>query len=83
MDVQQLSPEEQKQLKKIIDEGVMIKQEVKDRQDSLKDLVKEFADKTGMKAKEINKAIAAKFKDNLQDMKEETQKVEDILEMVK
>ena len=83
MDVQQLSPEEQKQLKKIIDEGVMIKQEVKDRQDSLKDLVKDFADKTGMKAKEINKAIAAKFKDNLQDMKEETQKVEDILEMVK
>jgi hypothetical protein len=83
MDVQQLSPEEQKQLKKIIDEGVMIKQEVKDRQDSLKDLVKDFADKTGMKTKEINKAIAAKFKDNLQDMKEETQKVEDILEMVK
>jgi hypothetical protein len=83
MDVQQLSPEEQQQLKKIIDEGVMIKQEVKDRQESLKDLVKDFADKTGMKAKEINKAIAAKFKDNLQDMKEETQKVEDILEMVK
>lgn len=83
MDVQQLSPEEQKQLKKIIDEGVMIKQEVKDRQDSLKDLVKEFAERTGMKAKEINKAINTKFKDNLKDIQEETSNVEAILEVIK
>lgn len=74
-----LSNEDVKKLKRVIDEGVKIQQEVADLKLGLKDTVKAVADEIGVKPKLINKAIRTAFKESLDDEKEEVSELEELL----
>ena len=63
--------------------GVRVKQEVKDLNDSLNDTIKSFSEELDFPAKTIKKAIQIEFKDNLKTVKEDQTAVEELLEIVK
>lgn len=69
-------------LRKIVEEGVRVKQEVKDLNDSLRDTIKDLAAELEVPVKTINKAIAIEFNDNLKDVQEEQTEVEELLEKI-
>lgn len=74
-----LSNEDVKKLRRVVEEGVKIQQEVADLKSGLKDTVKAVAEEIGVKPKLINKAIRTAFKESLEDEKEEVSELEELL----
>lgn len=77
-----LSQEDTKKLKRVIDEGLKITQEVADLKDGFKDVVKAVAEELQLKPADINKAIRVAFKATLEAEKEGVNTVEEILAAV-
>lgn len=77
-----LSAEDTKKLKRVIDEGLKITQEVADLKDGFKDVVKAVAEELQLKPADINKAIRVAFKATLEAEKEGVNTVEEILAAV-
>jgi hypothetical protein len=77
-----LTPEDTKKLKRVIDEGLKLTQDVKDMKEGFKDVVKAVAEELQLKPQIINRAIAAAFKASLEEDKEAMNEVEEILAAV-
>ena len=77
-----ISSEDAKKLKRVIDEGLSIKQQVKDLNDGLREVVNAVATELNLKPAEVNKAIRIAAKQNLEDEKEKISNVEEILATV-
>lgn len=77
-----LTPEDAKKLKRVIDEGLKITQEVEDLKGGFKDTVKAVAEELGLKPAVINKAIRVAFKASLEAEKENVNEVEEVLALV-
>ena len=77
-----LTPEDAKKLKRVIDEGVKLTQEVKDLKDGFRDTVKAVAEELNLKPKQVNKAIRLAFSASLEEEKESMNDVEEILALV-
>lgn len=77
-----LTAEDSKKLKRVIDEGLKITQEVEDLKGSFKDVVKAVAEELNLKPASINKAIRVAFKASLESEKEGVNDVEEILAAV-
>jgi hypothetical protein len=77
-----LSQEDTKKLKRVIDEGLKIKQEVADLQAGFKDVVKAVSEELQLKPALVNRAINAAFKASLEEEKAAMDEVEEILAAV-
>jgi len=77
-----LTPEDTKKLKRVIDEGLKITQEIDDLKGGFKDVVKAVADELQLKPASINKAIKAAYKASLEADKDAMNEVEEILAAV-
>ena len=77
-----LNSEELNKLRRLVDEGVKVKQEVQDLNESMGDTVKSIAEELDISAKILKKAIQLKFKGNIEDVKEDMSDAEEIIEVV-
>lgn len=77
-----LSAEDAKKLKRIIDEGLKITQEVADLKEGFRDTVKAVAEELNLTPKAINKAIRVAYKASLESEKEAMNEVEEVLAAV-
>lgn len=76
-----LTAEDQKKLKRVVDEGVAQAQHIKDLKEAFRDTVKAVAEELSLEAKDINRAIRSAFKASLEADKESLTRVEEILAM--
>lgn len=74
--------EEQARLKQLINEGCVVKQEVQDLNEGLRDTVKAIAEELDLKPAVLNKAITTAHKANFQDTYDDFDALETILETV-
>lgn len=74
--------EDKARLKKLIQEGVTVKQEVKDLTEGLNDTVKAIAEELEISASQLKKAISVAHKNSLADEKAKFEEIEDILETI-
>ena len=77
-----LTPEDTKKLKRIIDEGLKITQEIEDLKGGFKDTVKAVAEELDLKPAVINRAIKVAYKATLEADKDAMNDVEEILAAV-
>ncbi len=77
-----LTPEDAKKLKRIIDEGLKIAQEIDDIKGGFRDTVKAVAEELGLKPAKINKAIKTAHKASLEADKESVNETEELLALV-
>lgn len=77
-----LTAEDTKKLKRIIDEGLKIMQEVEDLKSGFRDTVKAVAEELSLKPAVINKAIRTAHKASLKADKEAVNEVEEVLAAV-
>lgn len=77
-----LTAEDTKKLKRVVDEGLKLTQELKDLKDGFKDTVKAVAEELDMKPAVINKAIRIAFKASLEAEKESVVEIEELLALV-
>lgn len=74
--------DEQHRLAELVKQGVKIKQEVKDLNDSLKDTIKSVAETLDIDAKLLRKAVNSAFKQDIAEKALEVNEVEELLEML-
>lgn len=67
-------------LKKLMDEGCQVMQEIEDLKAGLSETVKAIAEELDVKAAHLNKAIKVAHKATLQDERDNLTEIEDILE---
>ena len=77
-----LTAEDTKKLKRIIDEGLKITQEIEDLKGGFKDTVKAVAEELDLKPAVINRAIKVAYKATLEADKDAMNDVEEILAAV-
>jgi transposase-like protein len=77
-----LTAEDTKKLKRIVDEGLKLTQEIKDLKEGFRDTVKAVAEELDIKPASINKAIRTAFKASLEAEKESVTEIEEILALV-
>jgi hypothetical protein len=77
-----LTAEDAKKLKRVIDEGLKITQEVEDLKGGFREVVKAVAEELNLKPAAISKAIRAAHKASLEADKEAVNEVEEILAAV-
>lgn len=82
MSIESLSSEDNAKLRRVISEGVGIKQKVKDMNEGMNDTIKAVAEDLGISAKVIKDAITAQFKSSIEDMKDHINEVEHVLNCV-
>lgn len=82
MSTSTLTAEDTKKLKRVIDEGLKITQEIDDLKGGFKDVVKAVAEELQLKPAAINKAIKAAYKATLEADKDAMNEVEEILAAV-
>ena len=80
--VRHYNSEDKERLKKLIQEGVNVKQEVKDLNDGLNDTIKAIAEELEIEASQLKKVITIAHKNSLQDERAKFEQIEDILETV-
>lgn len=83
MSIESLSSEDNGKLRRIVEEGVKIKQRHKLEIESLNDTIKAISEDLEIPAKVIKDAITADFKSSIEDMKQHLQDVEHILDVIK
>lgn len=69
-------------LKRLISEGIQVKEEVKTLNDGLKDTVKAIAEELGIKPAVLNKAIAIAHKAEFGKQRDDFEELESILQSV-
>lgn len=79
MSLDTLSNEDKMKLKRVVDEGVKLLQEIDDLKGGMKDTVKAVADDLNIKPAIINRAIRAALKANIDQTVEEVNDVEEVL----
>lgn len=77
-----LTPEDAKKLKRVIDEGLQVTQEIEDLKGGFKDTVKAVSEELGLKPAIVNKAIRVAYKASLEAEKESVNDVEEVLALV-
>lgn len=77
-----LTPEDAKKLKRVIDEGLKLTQEIEDLKGGFKDTVKAVSDELGLKPAILNKAIKVAYKASLEAEKANVNDVEEVLALV-
>lgn len=83
MAIESLSSEDNGKLRRVVEEGVKIKQRHKLEIESLNDTIKAVSEDLGIPSKVIKDAITADFKSSIDDMKQHLQDVEHILDVIK
>lgn len=79
MSIEALSSEDRAKIKKLIEEGIRVKQEIADLNEGLKDVVKNVAADLSIAPKALNKAITMAFRSTLNEEKDTLNDVEEIL----
>lgn len=79
MSLDTLSNEQRDKLRRTVDSGLKVMQEVADLKEGLRDTVKAVAEELEIKPALINAAISAAFKDSLSKQKDNLDTVEEIL----
>lgn len=79
MSLENLSGEDSKKLKYVVDEGLKVLQQCEDLKEGLREMVKAVAEEYEIKPAIINKAIRAAFKSTYDDDKDSLSEVENIL----
>jgi len=69
-------------LKRLISEGIVVKEEVQTLNEGLKDTVKAIAEELGIKPAVLNKAISIAHKAELGKQREDFEELESILQSV-
>lgn len=82
MAIENLSSEENKKLRRVIDEGIASNTRIADERAAIKDLINTVAEDLGLNAKAIRAAIKAATKDDMDAQKELNEETETILELV-
>ena len=82
MSIESLSSEDNAKLRRTIEEGVKIKQQIKDLNEGISDTIKVVAEDLGLSAKVIKDAITAQFKSSIEEMKEHVNDVEHLLNCI-
>lgn len=77
-----ITAEDAKKLKRVIDEGLKVTQEIDDLKGGLKDTIKSVAEELDLKPAIINRAIRVAFKATLEADKEAVNDVEEVLALV-
>lgn len=83
MAIESLSSEDNGKLRRVVEEGVKIKQRHKLEIESLNDTIKAVSEDLDIPSKVIKDAITADFKSSIDDMKQHLQDVEHILDVIK
>ena len=74
--------EDIERLKKLVNEGLIVMQEVEDLQSSFNDTVKHIAEEIGVKPSQLKKVIKIAHKNSLLDEREKFEEIEDILQTI-
>lgn len=74
-----LGPEDLSKLRKTVDAGLVVLQEIDDLKEGLKDTVKNLAEELNIKPALINKALRVARKQSLEAERESLDTIEDIL----
>jgi len=75
--------EETAKITQVINDGIKVKQEVKDLSDGLRDTMKAVADELEIKPAVLSKAINIAFKESLSSEREDFEDVEHLLAVAK
>lgn len=77
------TPDETAKITQVINDGIKVKQEVKDLSEGLRDTVKAVAEEMEIKPANLNKAINMAFKESISSEKEDFEDVEHLLAVAK
>ena len=76
------SPEDVDKLKRIVQEGIHVTQEVDTLKEGLRDTVKAIAEELGIKPSVLNKAIRIAYKNEFAQVQDSFSAVEEVLQAV-
>jgi|TARA_R100000030_G_scaffold50669_1_gene38187 hypothetical protein len=77
------TPDETAKITQVINDGIKVKQEVKDLSEGLRDTVKAVAEEMEIKPANLNKAINMAFKESISSEREDFEDVEHLLAVAK
>ena len=77
------TPDETAKITQVINDGIKVKQEVKDLTEGLRDTVKAVAEEMEIKPANLNKAINMAFKESISSEREDFEDVEHLLAVAK
>ena len=78
--VRHYSADDVNRLKELVREGCVVKQEMKDLGDGLKDTVKAIADEMEIKPAMLNKVITVAYKRNMDEERDKFEELEDLID---
>lgn len=77
------TPDETAKITQVINDGIKVKQEVKDLSEGLRDTVKAVAEEMEIKPANLSKAINMAFKESISSEREDFEDVEHLLAVAK
>lgn len=80
--IRHYSSEDVARLKKLVQEGVSVMQEIEDLRGGLSDTIKAVAEEVGVKPGQLRKVIATIHKNSLGEQKDKLDEIEDIIETI-
>jgi hypothetical protein len=83
MSMKVFTPDETAKITQVINDGIKVKQEVKDLSEGLRDTVKAVAEEMEIKPANLNKAINMAFKESISSEREDFEDVEHLLAVAK
>jgi len=83
MSMKVFTPDETAKITQVINDGIKVKQEVKDLTEGLRDTVKAVAEEMEIKPANLNKAISMAFKESISSEREDFEDVEHLLAVAK
>ena len=83
MSMKVFTPDETAKITQVINDGIKVKQEVKDLSEGLRDTVKAVAEEMEIKPANLNKAINMAFKESISAEREDFEDVEHLLAVAK
>lgn len=83
MSMKVFTPDETAKITQVINDGIKVKQEVKDLSEGLRDTVKAVAEEMEIKPANLSKAINMAFKESISSEREDFEDVEHLLAVAK
>lgn len=80
--IRHYSSEDVARLKKLVQEGVSVMQEIEDLRGGLSDTIKAVAEEVGVKPTQLRKVISTIHKNSLGEQKDKLDEIEDIIETI-
>lgn len=80
--VKHYNAEDTARLKKLVNEGCIVMQEIDDLNEGLNDTIKALAEEIDVKPSQLKKAIRIAHKNSLQEERDKFEEIEDILDVV-